>query len=99
VSARTAQDALAQLPYPLHLLVWVDSSHMGEGWVDFDQLDAGQDRLLCVTVGFVVQETRHAKLLVPSIADLQEPGNRQAHGSMLIPKSAILAERVLRRAP
>ena len=99
MSARAARDALAQLSYPLVLVIWVDSSHMGEGWIGFEELDCTDARLLCVSVGFLVQESAHAKLLVPSIADLHEPGNRQAHGSMLIPKVAILAERILRRAP
>ena len=98
MSAQAARDALAQLSYPLLLVVWVDSSHMGEGWVGFDELDCSDTRLLCVSVGFLLHESRHAKLLVPSIADLHEPANRQAHGSILIPKSAILAERRLRRA-
>jgi hypothetical protein len=98
MSARTARQALSLLRHPLLLVVWVDSSHMGEGWVDFDELDRSDAQLLCVSVGFLVHESRRSVLLVPSIADLSEPGNRQAHGSMLIPKCAILSTRVLRRA-
>jgi hypothetical protein len=99
MSARIIREALSLLSHPLLLVVWVDSSHLGEGWIDFDELDRSDAQLLCVSVGFLVHESRQSMLLVPSIADLSEPSNRQAHGTMLIPKRAILSTRVLRRAP
>ena len=96
--SRTARDALALLPFDLVLILWVDSAHVGTGWTDFEEITQGDAQLLCASVGFLARETRDAKLLVPSIADLAEPDNRQSHGAIMIPKRAILAERILRRA-
>jgi hypothetical protein len=49
----------------------------------------------CVTVGFLVTENAHAKILVPTIGDVGHEGNRHTYGGMMIPRSAIISERKL----
>lgn len=90
--------ALDALPYPLVLIEWVDSSHVGNGWTSFDDLGHGDDHLTCLSVGFVIRENRASKLLVPNVADIWQPDNLQAHGCILIPKRAIISERVIHAA-
>jgi hypothetical protein len=50
----------------------------------------------CISVGFLISESANAKILVPTIADIEHPDNRHTYGGMMIPKSAILLERRLK---
>lgn len=83
------------VPYNLVMIEWTDASRLSDGWMD---LEAIPDAYLhkCVTVGFVVSENRDGKILVPTIGDIEHPGNSHTYGGMLIPRKAILSERVLR---
>jgi len=50
----------------------------------------------CVSVGFLVGENELAKIIVPTIGDTDHPDNSHTYGGMMIPKSAIFYEKILR---
>jgi hypothetical protein len=50
----------------------------------------------CVSVGFLHSENEHAKILLPTIADLDHGENQHAFGGIKIPCSAILSEKRLK---
>lgn len=81
--------------HPLVLIEWVDSSRLGNAWVDWDEIPSAYLHL-CVTVGFLACETKEAVILIPTIADIENPDNRHTYGGMLIPRSAIKRQRRLR---
>ena len=81
--------------YPLLLIEWNDASRLSNGWIDLaDVPDAYLHK--CVSVGFLVSETKDGKIIVPTIGDVEHPENRHTYGGMLIPKSAIVSERRLK---
>ena len=85
----------AAISYPLVLVEWIDASRLSNGWMDLADIpDAYMHR--CVTVGFVVSENKDGKILVPTIGDIEHPGNTHTYGGMLIPRKAIVSEVVLR---
>jgi hypothetical protein len=84
----------AKLPYRLALIEWVDASRLSDGWMDLNAIPDPY-RHACVTVGFVVAENEIAKILVPTIGDVEHRDNSHTYGGMMIPVSAIIAERYL----
>ena len=85
----------AGLSNPLLLIEWVDASRLSNSWMDWADIpDPYPHR--CVTVGFLVAENKHGKILVPTIGDVEHEDNRHTYGGMLIPRSAIISERRLR---
>lgn len=82
------------LPYPLVMIEWVDSSRVGEGWVDLADITE-PDPSNCVSVGFLVSENQKGKILVPTVADVERKSNRHTHGGIMIPSCWILSERRL----
>ena len=83
------------IEFPLKIIEWVDASRVADGWVDLKDIpDAYLHK--CVSVGFLISENEKAKILVPTIADIEQPDNRHTYGGMLIPKSAIISERQLK---
>jgi hypothetical protein len=86
----------AKLPdYPLLVIQWVDACRLNSGWMDFTDIPDPYAHM-CVSVGFLVSENENAKILVPTIGDTQHPANSHTYGGMMIPKSSIISERVLR---
>jgi hypothetical protein len=83
------------VPYVLTLIEWVDASRLSDGWMDLSSIPDPYAHK-CVTVGFVVAENDFAKVLVPTIGDTEHTGNSHTYGGMMIPRSAIIQERVLR---
>jgi len=89
VSSRLASVSAA---HPLLLIEWVDASRLSNGWMDWGEIpDPYPHR--CVTVGFLVSENEHAKILVPTIGDVEHKENRHTYGGMMIPRAAIVSER------
>jgi hypothetical protein len=80
--------------YPLMLIEWVDSSRLGGGWLDLDEIKE-PDPHLCVSVGFLVKENERGKILVPTVADVKNAANRHTHGGIMIPACSIVSERML----
>jgi hypothetical protein len=80
--------------YPLLLIEWVDSSRLGSGWIDLDEI-CDPDPHTCVSVGFLVKENERGKILVPTVADVKHADNRHTHGGIMIPACSIISERRL----
>jgi hypothetical protein len=81
--------------YPLMLVEWVDSSRVGDGWVDLDAINEPAPSK-CVSVGFLVRSNKRGKILVPTVADVERPTNRHSHGGIMIPACSIISERRLK---
>jgi hypothetical protein len=81
--------------YPLMLIEWVDSSRIGDGWVDLDEIK-NPDPHRGISVGFLIRANESGKILAPTIADVEHPGNRHTHGGIMIPTCSIIEERKLR---
>ena len=84
----------AKLPYRLALIEWVDASRLSDGWMDLSAIPEPY-RHSCMTVGFIVAENETAKILVPTIGDVEHRDNSHTYGGMMIPVSAIIAERII----
>jgi hypothetical protein len=82
------------LPYRLASIKWVDANRLSDGWMDLGAIPDPY-RHSCVTVGFVVAENEIAKILVPTIGDIEHWDNSHTYGGMMIPVSAIISERML----
>jgi hypothetical protein len=80
--------------YPLVIIEWVDSSRVGDGWVDLEEI-GDPDPHTCVSVGFLVKENKNGKILIPTVADVKNITNRHTHGGIMIPPCSILSEREL----
>lgn len=81
--------------YPLVLVEWIDASRISDGWVDMAEITEPNPHK-CVSVGFLVQDNKRGKIVVPTIADIEHPDNRHVYGGMMIPAAAILSVRHLR---
>lgn len=83
------------LRYKLVMIEWSDASRLSDGWMNVSEVpDAYLHK--CVTVGFVISENKDGKILVPTIGDIEHPGNSHTYGGMLIPRKAILSEKTLK---
>jgi hypothetical protein len=80
--------------YPLMLIEWVDSSRLGGGWLDLNEIE-DPDPHICVSVGFLIKANERGKILVPTVADVKHAENRHAHGGIMIPAGSIVSERLL----
>lgn len=80
---------------PLLMVEWIDASRLNDGWVDWDAIPKAYLHK-CVTVGFLVSDTKSAIILVPTIGDIEHENNRHTYGGMLIPKSAVVSTRSLK---
>jgi hypothetical protein len=50
----------------------------------------------CITVGFVISRNDAGVVLVPTIGDVNHVANSHTYGGMMIPKSAITSERIVK---
>jgi len=90
----TRKNLRKALKFPLLLVEWIDASRLSDGWIDLSEIpDAYLHK--CVTVGFLISESKDGKILVPTIGDVEHPENRHTYGGMLIPRYAIISERTL----
>lgn len=78
------------------LIEWLDS-HSGRGWQDLDQLEEKAIPLYCRSVGWLVKETKHVKVIVPHIAG-EKNGDImiQVCGDLVIPTKAIVKMKLLK---
>jgi hypothetical protein len=81
--------------YPLVIIEWADASRISDGWIDVGDIPASYLHK-CVSVGFLVSSNKEGKILIPTIADVEHPGNSHAYGGMLIPSAAIISTRILK---
>ncbi len=80
----------------LVLVEWLDS-HSGRGWQDFEGFKRVAEPLYCQSVGWLVEETKECKVIVPHIAG-ERNGDimLQGCGDLTIPAKAILRIRPLK---
>ena len=74
-------------PPKIVMIQWVDSAEK-LGWQVVNELDDSEADLICVSVGFLVKESKHALTIVHSITD---GGLEGFHGTgqMTIPRMAV----------
>jgi hypothetical protein len=85
---------MTDLPYELSVVEWVDASRLNDGWMDMVAIPAPYPHR-CITVGFVVSRNDCGMILVPTIGDVDHAENSHTYGGMMIPRAAILSERLL----
>jgi hypothetical protein len=74
---------------PLVLIEWVDSGQPMSAWQWLDQIRAHRPHR-CVSVGFLVQDDAHAKVLAPNLGASDGSGDfDQASGLTTIPTAAV----------
>jgi len=80
----------------LMLIEWVDS-HSSRGWQDINTIEEKAIPLYCRSVGWLIKETGHCKVIVPHISGEE---NRdimlQGCGDMVIPTKAIMKVSILK---
>lgn len=80
----------------LVLIEWIDS-HSGRGWNRVDELIDKCEPLLCRSVGWLVAETKDAKIIAPHLSGEDNEGiHIYASGDMTIPTKAIRKMTILR---
>lgn len=75
------------LPYRLVMLEWEDSAQPVDQWQWVDDYKA-PEIVKCVSVGFLIAETKRAFALAPNLGDITRE-RVQASGIMRIPRSAV----------
>lgn len=70
-------------------VTWLDSRHAAAAWVHLDDLGPARP-VMCVSVGWLVQDGADAKLLAQSLADVDRDGVPQAAGIKCIPSGSIV---------
>ena len=75
----------------LELIEWYDShSPAAQAWIKTEDID--HDPLLCTSVGFVINENKHAVSLAAHTAEIE------VSGVMVIPKAVIKKRKKLKHA-
>lgn len=76
---------------------WVDSSNLdGSGWVNTDEIDDRLENLMIHTVGFVINETKHAVTISHSVDHPSEILQNVAHSPLTIPLCAIIKRKAIK---
>jgi len=80
----------------LVLIEWEDSYNKSNNWELISQMEIPQ-RMICVSVGWIVKETKYNILIIPHISDIYNKNSLGTGlGSLIIPKSAIVKQRKLK---
>jgi hypothetical protein len=77
---------LDSVPYKLVQVEWEDSARPIPGWQWIESYEIPKI-VDCVSVGFLIAETKNALALAPNLGDIGQ--ELQASGIIRIPKSAI----------
>lgn len=81
--------------HDLVLVEWQDSAQPLSHWLLLS--DAPKPEIiLCVSVGWVISETKDVLMLAPNIGDIQSGGSAQASGFIRIPTAAVTRRAKLR---
>ncbi len=81
----------------LVLVEWLDS-HAGRGWQDIDCLRKAAEPLHCRSVGWLLEDRKDCKVLVPHLSGEKNGGIvLQGSGDLTIPSKAITKMTVLRK--
>jgi hypothetical protein len=74
--------------HDLALIEWLDSVQPISHWMLLS--DAPVPEIIqCVSVGWVIAETKDVLMLAPNIGDIQSGGTAQASGIIRIPTAAV----------
>ncbi len=89
---RKATPATARLV----LVEWTDSRQPESQWRRLAEMDRGNGSFCkCVSVGFLLRDNKDVKILAPNMADIDDPDNLQAAGTIVIPSRSVTAIRRL----
>jgi len=80
------------------MITWVDSSGM-EGWQHLEHIKECWDNLDVVSVGWILEESDEAVLVVPHIASHGQNKGGQGRGDLTIPRCAIKELTILSEEP
>lgn len=72
----------------LVLIEWMDSRQPEPSWQRLDDIEH-LESCTCLSVGFVVQETKKEIVLAPNIADMEDNEPAQGSGFITIPLCAV----------
>ena len=72
----------------LVLIEWFDSSQPVSNWVHLDDLPKAKP-IKCASVGWLLVDTKHVKVLAPNMGDIKSTSNAQASGLMTIPACSV----------
>lgn len=72
----------------LILVEWLDSRQPVPGWSRLDELESAEP-CFCVSVGFLVRETKNELVLAPNVADLDDEELIQGSGIITIPRCSV----------
>jgi len=75
---------------PLVLIKWEDSRQPAPAWTYVRNLSAQYRPVICVSVGWLVQDTNECKVLCQNFGDM-ESENAQASGVMVIPTRCVIS--------
>ena len=76
------------LPYRLVMVEWEDSARPIGAWQWVDDY-ALPDIVRCISVGYLIAETKSALALAPNLGDVERE-RTQASGIIRLPRSAVL---------
>lgn len=84
-----------KLDWPLLMVEWEDPSTSNLDWTCIGDIDL-KHRVRCVSVGFLLHETRRFIVLLPHIGNLdRNRQDQQTWGSIRIPTGCITKRKVL----
>jgi hypothetical protein len=78
---------LKKLP-KLVMIEWLDSAQPAPGWKFLEDAPA-LEVIQCVSVGWLVGESKTVKMLAPNIGNVQSGGSAQGSGFIRIPTAAV----------
>lgn len=67
---------------------WVDSNHTNGAWKWLSQFEK-RNPILCVSVGWLIQDDDDVKVIVQTFGDVDEADDMQYAGDKIIPTSAV----------
>jgi hypothetical protein len=86
-------EAPGTIAYRLVMVEWEDSARPISAWQWVEDYEL-PDIVSCVSVGYVIAETKHAIALAPNLGDIAQPRS-QACGIIRIPRRAVTKIREL----
>ena len=72
----------------LVMIEWEDSVQPSSEWQFLAQIGE-QEAVICRSVGWLIKDTARVKVLAPNFGGLQDAGNLQVSGRIVIPTSAV----------
>jgi hypothetical protein len=80
----------------IELITWLDAYTTGDRWEKIHLLEKPK-KLICMSVGVVVKETKNTIQIVPHISNFKDLNDAAACCGMFIPKCAIIKRQTLHK--